>query len=79
MTTKTIQMTIDAEMLAEVDRATADLDLSRSALIRAALVEYLRQVRTGQLERQHADGYARAPQQLEEVQVWAAEQVWGDP
>jgi metal-responsive CopG/Arc/MetJ family transcriptional regulator len=79
MTTRTIQMTMDAEMLAAVDQATQELHMTRSALIRAALADYLWQVRVRQLERRHAEGYARIPQQPEEYEPWASEQVWGDP
>ncbi len=71
-------MTMDAELLAEVDQATQDLHMTRSALIRAAISEFLRQARTRRLERQHAEGYARIPQEPEEYAVWEGEQVWGD-
>ena len=76
MTTKTIQMTMDSELMAEVDQATRDLHMTRSALIRAALREFLRQARTRRLERRHAEGYARIPQPPEEYEDWASEQVW---
>jgi metal-responsive CopG/Arc/MetJ family transcriptional regulator len=79
MATKTIQMTIDSALLEAVDEATRELRVSRSALIRAALDEYLRQVRRRRLERQHAEGYARIPQVAEEHEAWDAEQVWGQP
>ena len=79
MTTKTIQMTMDAALLEAVDEATRELHMSRSALIRAALDEYLRQVRRRRLERQHAEGYARIPQVAEEYEAWEAEQVWSEP
>ena len=79
MTTKTIQMTMDLALLEAVDEATRELRVSRSALIRAALDEYLRQVHRRSLERQHAEGYARIPQVAEEYEAWDAEQVWGQP
>ena len=79
MTTRTIQMTMDEALLEAVDEATRELHMSRSALIRAALDEYLRQVRRRRLERQHAEGYARVPQVAEEFEAWDSEQVWGKP
>jgi len=79
MTTKTIQMTLDEELLADVDRAKEALAVSRSALIRAAIQDYLRDLRTQALERQHADGYARRPQELDEVEEWQHAREWGDP
>ncbi len=58
---KTIQMTIDESLLAEVDRATQDLKTTRSAFIRAALQLALRRHVIGKLEQEHAQGYARHP------------------
>lgn len=73
---KTIQMTIDDELLAEVDRATEALHTNRSAFIRSALQLALRQHRIQQLEQQHAAGYARTPVAPDEFDVWEAEQQW---
>lgn len=74
---KTIQMTIDDDLLAEVDRATETLQTNRSAFIRSALQLALRYHRTQQLEQQHAAGYARSPVAPDEFDVWEAEQQWG--
>lgn len=70
MTTKTIQATMNSALLEAVDDAMRELDVSRSALIRAALEEYLRPVRRSRLERQRAEGYARTPQVAEEYEPW---------
>jgi metal-responsive CopG/Arc/MetJ family transcriptional regulator len=75
---KTIQMTIDDELLAEVDQATQDLRTTRSAFIRSALQLALRQYAIRQLEQQHADGYARFPIQRGEFDIWESEQTWGE-
>lgn len=74
---KTIQMTIDDDLLAEVDRATESLQTNRSAFIRSALQLALRQHRIEQLEQQHANGYARIPVASNEFDIWEAEQHWG--
>ena len=58
---KTIRMTIDAPLLAEVDQATQTLHTTRSAFIREVLRLALRQHRIARLERQHAEGYAQHP------------------
>jgi metal-responsive CopG/Arc/MetJ family transcriptional regulator len=58
---KTIRMTIDAPLLAEVDQATQALHTTRSAFTREVLRLALRQHRIARLERQHAEGYARHP------------------
>lgn len=75
---KTIQMTIDDDLLSQVDAAVDELGTSRSAFIREALSAALRMVKLRQMERKHAAGYARFPVQPGEFDVWADEQVWGD-
>ncbi len=75
---KTIQMTIDEELLSEVDQVTQSLHTTRSAFIRSALQLALRQFATLQKEHQHAQGYARKPVTPGEFDVWTNEQSWGD-
>ncbi len=75
---KTIQMTIDESLLAEVDRVTQNMDLSRSAFIREALQLALRRYKILELERKQAEGYAQHPVEPGEFDVWPAEQVWGE-
>jgi metal-responsive CopG/Arc/MetJ family transcriptional regulator len=74
---KTIQMTIEEELLDEVDRITSELSTTRSAFIREALQLALRKYATAALEQQHARGYEVHPVDEEELQGWATEQVWG--
>jgi len=76
---KTIQMTIDDELLAEVDQITATLQTTRSAFIRSALQLALRHHAILEKEQQHAQGYARHPVTPGEFDVWDAEQSWGEP
>jgi metal-responsive CopG/Arc/MetJ family transcriptional regulator len=73
---KTIQMTIDEGLLAEVDQVIRDLRTTRSAFIRDALQLALRQHAIAEMERKHAAGYARHPVEPGEFDVWQAEQVW---
>lgn len=73
---KTIQMTIDEDLLAEVDHATEKLHTNRSAFIRSALQLALRHHHIEQLEQQHAAGYAHAPVAENEFDVWEPEQQW---
>jgi metal-responsive CopG/Arc/MetJ family transcriptional regulator len=74
---KTIQMTIDEELLARVDSVTLSLSTTRSAFIRSALELALRQHALEQMERQHAEGYSRFPTTPDEFDVWESEQTWG--
>jgi metal-responsive CopG/Arc/MetJ family transcriptional regulator len=76
---KTIQMTIEKELLDEVDAAIAELGVSRSAFIQDALRQALADLRVTQLEDQHALGYGQHPVQTGEFDVWQAEQYWGEP
>lgn len=76
---KTIQMTIDESLLAEVDRATQELNTTRSAFIRSALQLALRRHLIAKLEDQHAQGYARQPIGPDEFDGWDDEQAWGQP
>ena len=74
---KTIQMTIDDDLLIEVDQLTQTLQTTRSAFIRSALQLALRHYAILQKEQQHAQGYARHPVVPDEFDVWTAEQSWG--
>ena len=71
---KTIQMTIDESMLAEVDHAVENLNITRSAFIREALQLALWRYTIQEMEEKHAEGYARYPLEPDEFDVWDAEQ-----
>lgn len=68
---KTIQMMIDDELLAEVDRTTEALQTNRSAFIRSALQLALQQYNIRHLEQQHASGYQQQPVAPGEFDVWS--------
>ena len=74
---KTIQMTIDEPLLTEVDQLIQALNTTRSAFIREALELALKRYAIAELERKHAEGYARYPVEAGEFDVWEAEQAWG--
>ena len=75
---KTIQLTIDEPLLAEVDRMIKILDTNRSAFIREALQLALQRHKIIEMEQKHAEGYARRPIEPGEFDVWENEQVWGE-
>ena len=79
MMMKTIQMTIDETLLADVDRAVNELGTNRSLFIRSALQSALRQHAIEKLEVRHAAGYTQQPAGDAEVAEWVDEQVWGEP
>ena len=76
---KTIEVTIDEALLAEIDSATRSLDISRETFINAALQRALREQSVIAQEQRHEQGYARRPPGVHEFEGWEAEQVWGEP
>jgi metal-responsive CopG/Arc/MetJ family transcriptional regulator len=75
---KTIQMTVDIPLLAELDQVVQSMHTTRSAFIREALQLALRQYRVRQLEQKHARGYSNFPPTPDEFTPWESEQIWGD-
>lgn len=76
---KTVQMTLDDELVGEVDQAVRELRTTRSAFARDALRGALRRHREAELEEKHRHGYELHPVGAEEFCVWDGEQEWGDP
>ncbi len=75
---KTVQMTLDEELVTEVDTAVAQLGTTRSAFTRQALRSWLASLRDRELERRHKEGYSRHPVERDELGSWEDEQVWVD-
>ena len=75
---KTVQMTLDDELVSAVDRTTRRLGTTRSAFTRDALRAALDRVRVRELEDKHRKGYTRKPVRKREFSVWEHEHVWGD-
>lgn len=75
---KTVQMTLDDDLLKAVDRAAKELGTSRSSFTRKALRSALEQLRMAALEQKHRVGYERKPVKHGEFDVWSNEQTWGD-
>ena len=73
---KTVQMTLDPDLVAQVDRASRRLGLTRSAFARQALGAALERLRIEELERRHREGYRRKPIRRGEFDVWTREQAW---
>jgi metal-responsive CopG/Arc/MetJ family transcriptional regulator len=75
---KTVQMTLDDDLVKAVDRVSKELGTTRSAFTRKALREALVKYRIEEMERQHRRGYEQHPVAAEEFSVWETEQDWGD-
>jgi len=75
---RTIQMTLDDDLVKKVDAIATELKTTRSAFTRDALREAVRQYNIRRLELKHSRGYAIHPVNQEEFSVWEDEQNWGD-
>ncbi len=75
---KTVQMTLDDDLVKAVDRVSKQLGTTRSAFTRKALREALIRYKVEEMERQHRQGYEQHPVAAEEFSVWETEQDWGD-
>lgn len=76
---KTVQMTLDEPLIAEVDRAVRKLRMTRSAFARKAFRAALDTIAEREKERRHIEGYRRKPVRRGEFSVWSKEQVWPEP
>ena len=75
---RTVQMTLDKELVAAVDKAARRLGTSRSAFARDALRAALRRLQDRSREEKHREGYRRRPVKPGEFSDWENEQVWVD-
>ena len=67
MSMKTVQMTLDEDLVEEVDRVARQMGASRSSFTRDALRTALERQRIRELERRHREGYLRHPVQPGEL------------
>jgi metal-responsive CopG/Arc/MetJ family transcriptional regulator len=75
---RTVQMTLDDELVDAVDKVAKKLKTTRSAFTRDALRNALDHLRSEELERKHRRGYERHPVSSDEFSVWEKEQDWGE-
>jgi metal-responsive CopG/Arc/MetJ family transcriptional regulator len=75
---KVVQMTLEEDLVAAVDRLARRLKTTRSAFARDALREALAKHCAAELERKHRLGYERHPVKRGEFDVWEGQQQWGD-
>ena len=73
---KTIQMTLDDDLLSQVNQAIEQQQTSLSMFVRESLIYYLHRLRIKELEKQHREGYKKHPVEKGEFDIWEDEQVW---
>ena len=75
---RTIQMTLDDELVETVDTLVKELKTTRSAFTRDALREAVGRFHIKRLEAKHRNGYERHLVSKDEFSVWEKEQDWGN-
>jgi metal-responsive CopG/Arc/MetJ family transcriptional regulator len=75
---RTIQMTLDDDVVESVDKLVQELGTTRSAFAREALRAAVKRHHIQRLEAQHRRGYELHPVKRGEFSVWEEEQAWGD-
>jgi metal-responsive CopG/Arc/MetJ family transcriptional regulator len=71
-------MTLDDDLVEDVDAISKKLKTSRSAFTRDALREAVRRYHVYHLEEKHRKGYEAKPANKDEFTIWEKEQAWGD-
>lgn len=74
---RTVQMTLDEDLVQSVDKIAKMLHTTRSAFARDALRQAIRGLEIRRLEEKHRAGYLRKPVEKDEFSVWASEHKWG--
>ena len=75
---KAVQMTLEEELVAAVDRVVHKLKTTRSAFARDAFRDALAKHRARELEQKHRRGYQKHPVKSGEFDIWQTQQRWGD-
>jgi metal-responsive CopG/Arc/MetJ family transcriptional regulator len=75
---KTIQMTLDEDLVRQVDQVVREIKTTRSEFTRSALRIAIKQFEERRLEEKHRRGYERHPVRKGEFSLWEKEQAWGD-
>jgi len=75
---RTIQMTLEDDLVQSVDKIVKQMHTTRSAFTRAALRNAINNFKVSQLEQKHRKGYEKQPISKEEFSVWKNEQKWED-
>ena len=74
---KTVQMTLEEDLVRAVDKAVRKLKTTRSAFARQALRAALDRLRIADQVARHRRGYERLPVGAGEFDRWENEQDWG--
>ncbi len=71
---KTVQMTLDDDLVEKVDKIVKEIKTTRSAFTRTALREAIKNLNVSRLEQKHRRGYETHPVKKDEFSIWEEEQ-----
>ena len=71
-----VQIVLDKKLLHAADQAAKSTKRNRSALVRDALREHLRQLELRASEERDRQGYSQHPQAGTEARDWESEAAW---
>lgn len=75
---KVVQMTLDEELVTQIDQVVKHLGTTRSAFAREALRTAIERIWEQEQEQRHKAGYSKYPVKEDEFSIWEDEQVWVD-
>lgn len=73
---KSIQVTFDEKLLAQLDRDQEVRRHGRSAVLRRAAAEYLRRARRSEISEAYRKAYASGADESDELNGWEGQGVW---
>jgi metal-responsive CopG/Arc/MetJ family transcriptional regulator len=73
---ETIQVVLDKDLLRAADKAAKRAKVNRSTLIRDALREHLKWLRTDELEMRDRRGFEQLPNSANELAIWEQVAAW---
>ena len=76
---RNVQITMNEDLLATVDRVASSIHQSRSAVVREALKRWLKDQEVRQFEEDWIAGLKSRPQDESESEAWAEAEDWGTP
>ena len=75
---KTVQMTLDEDLILTVDKFVKSMHTTRSAFTGHELQQAIARIKIQKQEEKHAKGYSSKPVASGEFDVWEKEQKWSN-
>jgi metal-responsive CopG/Arc/MetJ family transcriptional regulator len=75
---KNVQISFDENLLKAIDRIAASYQLSRSAMVREALQEWIRQREIQETEKAWIRKLKENPEDITDSETWLQAEQWGD-